>query len=351
MIKNILIIVLVLLSFNTSGSQTNVTYVCPPCYSQCDTLEFKQKGECKHCGMKLIPKKDVKKLESDSNKKRIAFYLQDGVEVLDFAGPLEVFSYAGHDISIISKTTKPIVSQGVLSIVPDYDIKNAPQVDVLVFFGGNTDKSKTDSDIINWINSFDDIDNYFSVCTGAFFLAEAGILKNKTATTFHYSIDNLEKSYKDTKVLRDARYVDNGKVITTAGISAGIDGALHLVAKWQGFNVARKVAYIMEYDKWVPGEGVILSKDDPYKDLISLEKLEDYSGIYKNEKGIQVKIIVDNREKGLYAQLGKRKTPLFHEKDDLFSKMNQATVTFIRNESNQVVSMKSNEHKGSFVKQ
>ncbi len=199
MIKNILIIALVLLSPNTSGSQTNVTYVCPPCYSQCDTLKFKQKGECKHCGMKLIPKKDVKKLESDSNKKRIAFYLQDGVEVLDFAGPLEVFSYAGHDISIISKTTKPIVSQGVLSIVPDYDIKNVPQVDVLVFF---------------------------------------------------------------------------------------------------------------------------------------LEEM-----------------IVDNTKKGLYTLFENHKTPLFHEKDDLFSKMNQATVTFIRNESNQVVSMKSNEHKDSFFKQ
>ncbi|MEL6143530.1 MAG: hypothetical protein AAFU67_18160, partial [Bacteroidota bacterium] len=95
--------------------------------------------------------------------------------------------------------------------------------------------------------------------------AEARILADKTATTFHSALDRLEENYPDTKVLRNARFVDNGKVITTAGISAGIDGALHLVAKLQGLEAARRVAEYMEYDKWVPGEGVILSDDNPYQ--------------------------------------------------------------------------------------
>ena len=68
---------------------------------------------------------------------KIAFYLQSGVEILDFAGPLEVFSYAGFEIFTVSKTTEPILSQGVLKIIPDYSIDNAPKADILAFFGGN----------------------------------------------------------------------------------------------------------------------------------------------------------------------------------------------------------------------
>jgi len=355
MIKKILIIVIVLLSshdgWSVTDAHSNTIYVCPPCNRQCDTLEFRQKGECKDCGMELIEKKDMDKLETDPNKKKIAFYLHDGVEILDFAGPLEVFTAAGHKVIIVSKTVEPIISQGTLKIIPDYTIENAPPVDVVAFFGGNVSLDIINNGVSEWIQSLNGLDNYFSVCTGVFFLGEAGVLKDKTATTFHSSLDYLEQNYKETKVLRDARYVDNGKVITTAGISAGIDGALHLVAKWQGFNKAREVAFIMEYDKWVPGEGKILSEDNPYKNLIDLKKLEDYEGIYANEKGIQIAIKVDKREKGLYAHLGKNRVPIFHEKDDKFSRMNKEHVTFIRNENNEVISIESSEHPGQFVKQ
>ncbi len=355
MIKSILIPVFtLLLSGNiqaTSNLHADAIYVCPPCGQKCDSLEFKQDGVCKHCNMKLILKNEMDKLQTGANKKRIAFYLHDGVEILDFAGPLEVFKVAGHEVIIVSKTTEPIVSQGTLKIVPDYDIENVPSVDVIAFFGGNVRLDIINNGVSKWIQSLNDVDNYFSVCTGVFFLGEAGILKNKTATTFHSSLDYLEQNYKDTKVLREARYVDNGKVITTAGISAGIDGALHLVAKWQGFNKAREVAFVMEYDKWVPGEGMILSEDNPYQNLISLNELEDYDGIYVNDKGISVTIKVDKREKGLYALLGKNRTPIFHEKEDKFSRMNKEYVTFIRNDNKEVIRMESSEHQGQFFKQ
>ena len=116
-------------------------------------------------------------------------------------------------------------------------------------------------EVIEWIKKQEDIQYHFSVCTGAFALAQAGILKGKTATTFHLSLDSLEDRFKDTKVVRDVRFVDNGKVITTAGISAGIDGALHFVSKIQGMAAAEAIAFNMEYDKWVPGEGLIIKEE------------------------------------------------------------------------------------------
>ena len=86
------------------------------------------------------------------------------------------------------------------------------------------------------------------------------------------------------EVLREARFVDNGKVITTAGISAGIDGALHMVAKFQGLAQAKRVAYIMEYDSWVPGNGV-LSGDNPYLNTRTEEDLVEYLGSYQFQNG------------------------------------------------------------------
>jgi transcriptional regulator GlxA family with amidase domain len=189
---------------------------------------------------------------------KIGFYLQNGVEVLDFAGPMEVFASAGFDVVTISKTKDPIVSQGILKIIPDHSIEDAPEVDVLAFFGGNGVNSSADKVVQEWIRAQSDIDYYFSVCTGAFFLARAGLLDGLKATTFHSSIDGLRELAPNTQVLADARWVDNGRVITTAGVSAGIDGALHFVEKINGSEAARRVAEYMEYDKWEPDAGIVV---------------------------------------------------------------------------------------------
>jgi transcriptional regulator GlxA family with amidase domain len=191
----------------------------------------------------------------------ICFYLQDGVEVLDFAGPMEVFSYAGFKIFTVSKKKEPLLSQGILRVIPEYCIDDAPPSDILAFFGGDSGVAAEDPAVIAWVQSRKaETKYYFSVCTGAFFLGRAGILDGLTATTFHSSIDRLRAAFPSTKVLADVRFVDNGKVITTAGISAGIDGALHLVAKLKGEEVARQVAVEIEYDKWVPGQGLVLGE-------------------------------------------------------------------------------------------
>lgn len=188
----------------------------------------------------------------------IAFYLHDGVEVLDFAGPLEVFSFAGYQIFTITRTGKAIKSQGVLTITPDYSIGNAPDADMLAFFGGHSTGAIQYPEVIQWVRQQRKHTRYFSVCTGAFFLAEAGLLHGKVATTFHESINYFANRYPEIDVRKDVRYVDNGNIVTTAGVSAGIDGALHLVEKFQGSKAARDVARFMEYEHWQSGKGLVI---------------------------------------------------------------------------------------------
>ena len=237
-------------------------YFCPPCGSDCDKLQFEKEGKCTHCGMTLV-KQNIAERQAKLKEKKmtIAFYLQDGVEVLDFAGPMEVFTYAGFNVFTVSKKKEFITAQGVLKVMPEYSIDDAPKADILAFFGGNSGAASNDEAVIGWINAQRSTTQYhFSVCTGAFVLGKAGLLDSLTVTTFHLSIDALKKAVPTAKVLSDVRFVDNGRVITTAGISAGIDGALYLVSKLKGEQAAKDVAFYMEYDKWVPNQGLILTE-------------------------------------------------------------------------------------------
>jgi len=251
--KQLLFFFLLLPGITWAQKQSSL-YVCPPC-GPCDTLVFHQPGVCPHCGMTLVSKDAV-----NEPKMTICFYLYEGVEILDFAGPLEVFSHAGFNVFTVAKTKAPLLSQGILKIIPDYSIADAPPADVFAVFGGDEEVASRDPEVIAWIQSRDKATkSYFSVCTGAFILGKAGLLDNLTVTTFHSSISHLQTAVPKAKVLKQVRYVDNGRIITTAGISAGIDGALHLVSKLKGADVALRIAQIMEYDKYVPEQGVVMS--------------------------------------------------------------------------------------------
>lgn len=256
--KNHYILILLTILFSQQITAQGLAWYCTPCKKACDSMTFKTSGKCPICNMALLqqtPEQRKKSLKEIT----VAFYLQNGVEVLDFAGPMEVFSYAQFKVFTVSKTKAPIISQGILKIIPDYSIEDAPKADIVAFFGGNSGNASNDAQVIEWVKK-QTPDYYFSVCTGAFILGKAGLLNNLTITTFHESIDKLQKAVPTAKVLPNTRYVDNGKIITTAGISAGIDGALHLVAKLKGDQVAKEVAYYMEYDKWMPNQGLIIKK-------------------------------------------------------------------------------------------
>ncbi|MEM1406097.1 MAG: DJ-1/PfpI family protein [Bacteroidota bacterium] len=328
--RPVLFIVLMSVALTASGQvkPDEIQFVCPPCGLECDNLKHEKPGVCDHCNMLLVREDRVK---------TIAFYLQDGVEVLDFAGPMEVFSYAGYNVFTVSREKKKIKSQGILTVVPDFSIENAPAADILAFFGGNSSAASNDPDVINWVKGQKNIEFYFSVCTGAFVLAEANILKGKIATTFHNALDNLESGYPEIDVRRDVRFVDNGRVITTAGISAGIDGALHLVAKLQGLNTAKRTAYYMEYDNWTPGDGLILSDDDPYVQTIAADKLMAFTGTYEFENGEQIELTYGPRNEGLQAKIGNTVYPLYHEYENVFSDVTGKPVFFSGNDNGQII--------------
>lgn len=322
-----LLLVLMTLSLRGQDQNTDQAYICPPCDSSCDAQTYSSPGVCGHCNMVLV-RKDL--------SKTIAFYLQDGVEVLDFAGPMEVFSYAGYEVFTVSKEKKAIKSQGILTILPDYALADAPKADILAFFGGNAQEAYGNADVLEWIRTQPDVQYHFSVCTGAFVLAEAGILDGKVATTFHNALEGLSKNYPKVDVRFDARFVDNGEVITTAGISAGIDGALHLVAKLQGINAAKRTAYYMEYDNWAPGNGLILSNVDPYHEKISPDELKAYTGDYQYKNDTTLSLAIDSQGE-LVAKVGQNAYPMYYESKDLFSDVSGSPVFFRRNSTNEII--------------
>lgn len=274
------------------------------------------------------------------NKTRIAFYLQDQVEILDFAGPMEVFAYAGYEIFTVSKTKDPIKAQGIVTVLPDYSIADAPAADILAFFGGNAGLAENDPEVIQWIINQKEVSYHFSVCSGAFILAKAGLLDNQHATTFHSSIDRFEKTYPSTAVHRGARFVDNGKIITTAGVSAGIDGALHLVAKLNGFNAARAAAHYIEYDKWDPTLGLNLSDHDPYEGMLEVVFFVEYLGEYLTSDGRAISLIIDEHEQSLSAIIHDQRQPFLYLDSDQFETTEGVAIAFIRDEDQKVTGFK-----------
>jgi len=181
----------------------------------------------------------------------------DDVEVLDFAGPFEVFGATGlrtgpapFRVETVGLSKAPIHARNGLEIRPSTSIDEATRCDVLVLPGGfGTRREMHNATLLHWIRRRAlGAEAVLSVCTGALLLARAGLLDGLDATTHHVAFDELAEASPSTNVLRDARYVDNGHSVTSAGISAGIDASLHVVAKLLGHAVAAETAEYMEYD-------------------------------------------------------------------------------------------------------
>ncbi len=187
----------------------------------------------------------------------VGILLFDGVQIIDFAAPYEVFGQAGYRISTVSADGKPVKTWMDLEVVPDLSFANARDFDVILVPGGHVHGAIGDKELQTWVRArSSEADIVLSVCTGSHILAASGLLQNLGATTFHNAFDGLAKMSPSTKVVRDARWVDNGKIITSAGLSSGIDAALHMVERLQGEDRARTVAMTLEYD-WDPGQGFV----------------------------------------------------------------------------------------------
>lgn len=190
--------------------------------------------------------------------RNVAILIFDEVEVLDFCGPFEVFGVTGrHDspkpFNVYTVGEKPtILARNGLSVNPAYTLENCPQPHILLVPGGyGTRREINNAGLVTWIAAqFPKVELMLSVCTGALLLAKAGLLEGLSATTHFGAEDELRAVAPNTTLCMNERWVDNGKVITSAGISAGIDMSLYTVGRLLGAEVAAETARHMQYDHW-----------------------------------------------------------------------------------------------------
>ena len=186
----------------------------------------------------------------------------DDVEVLDFAGPLEVFSVTGRNLKsmpfhVFTVTPHPgsVLCQNGLSVNPRHTFLDCPTADILVIPGGwGTRKQLENAPMIEWIRAQSEhVEVLLSVCTGALLLGKAGLLDGLDATTHFAALDLLKTIAPKANVFDDRRVLDNGKIVVAAGVSAGIDASLHIVARLLGRAEAVETARYIEYDWKQPG--------------------------------------------------------------------------------------------------
>lgn len=194
----------------------------------------------------------------------VAILLFEDAEALDFAGPYEVFTTASRvarrrgasedrfTVFSVAQHAEPVRVRAGLQIVPDHIFFQHPAIDVLIIPGGVVDAEMENSKLLEWIQtSAAPAKITASVCTGAFLLAAAGVLTSGPATTHWEDIADLREQFPALQVQESVRWVDQGRLVTSAGISAGIDMSLHLVARLAGQELAVATARQMEFD-WAP---------------------------------------------------------------------------------------------------
>ena len=186
-----------------------------------------------------------------------AVLLYDWVEVLDFAGPFEVFSVASElvganrlRVATVSERGGPVRAIGGLTVRPTHAFENGPAPDILVVPGGDGSRREMDNPaLIEWVTgAYGNAEIVLSDCSGARIRAKAELLDGLSVTTHHLVTEQLRELAPEAVVEPGPRFIDTGRIVTTGGISAGIDGAFHVVARLFGEDTAREVATYMEYD-------------------------------------------------------------------------------------------------------
>jgi transcriptional regulator GlxA family with amidase domain len=188
--------------------------------------------------------------------RNVAILLFPDVEVLDFCGPYEVFSVAARQtdppafsVYTVAERNGRLAARNGLSLNPDYHLTSCPPPDVLVIPGGlGTRKEMHNTTLTDWIKRCSArAELVLSVCTGALLLAKAGLLDGLEATTHHSALALLHDAAPRTIIRNHLRFVDNGRVVLSAGIATGIDMSLHVVGRLLGAGPAQQVARHMEY--------------------------------------------------------------------------------------------------------
>jgi transcriptional regulator GlxA family with amidase domain len=194
-------------------------------------------------------------------RRRVGIVVFDDVEVLDFCGPFEVFSVTRLNeerrrddpspfaVLLVAQQAGVVTAAGGLRVIPDVTLDACPALDVLVVPGGwGTRREIHNAELLAWIAQRGrQVETLTSVCTGAMLLGHAGLLDGRRATTHWRSLDWMSESFPQVTVERALHVVEDGHVVTSAGISAGIDMALRVVARYHGEAIARATARQMEY--------------------------------------------------------------------------------------------------------
>jgi YHS domain-containing protein/putative intracellular protease/amidase len=182
----------------------------------------------------------------------VAFLISQVAAVIDFCGPWEVFQDAsvpghpdqGFQLYTVAETPDPIEASGGMKITPHYTLETAPRPKVVVIPA----QSGESQIMVDWIRkSAESADLVMSVCTGAYLLANTGLLSGKAATTHHDSYRAFARRFPDIQLKRGVRFVEEGNLATAGGLTSGIDLALRVVERYYGSQVAKRTAYYMEY--------------------------------------------------------------------------------------------------------
>ena len=195
------------------------------------------------------------------NRKKVGILVFPQVEVLDFCGPFEVFSVtrlneelrreesSPFEVMLVAETAEPVNTTGGMRVIPDVTIATCPPLDVLVVPGGFGTRSEIKNErLVAWIGERGkQVETLTSVCTGSMLLGQAGLLDGRHATTHWRALPWMRDSFPGVTVEEKQHVVEDGNVLTSAGISAGIDMALRVVARYHGDAVARNTARNMEY--------------------------------------------------------------------------------------------------------
>lgn len=188
---------------------------------------------------------------------RVGIFIFNEVEVLDFAGPFEVFSLALKnnkkifEVITIGETGEAISARNGLKVIPNAKFSDNLSLDILIIPGGyGAEEFEIRNRVtLDWIlQQSQQVEILASVCTGALLLAECGILDGKKATTHWMDIDRLIKEYPEVDVQKNVKFVDEGNILTSGGISAGINMSFHIIKRILGVEIAKSTAKRMEYD-------------------------------------------------------------------------------------------------------
>jgi transcriptional regulator GlxA family with amidase domain len=205
--------------------------------------------------------------------RKVAIFIFDEVEVLDFAGPFEIFGVTGKqnggeglfDVFTVAEKSS-ISARNNLIITPTYTFENCPTPDILLIPGGGGFRKAADGsqgvpfgsrremhneNLLNWVREMNSkVELLLSVCTGSLILAKAGLLEGLSATTHFKAVEQMREVAPNTTLFPEKRWVDNGRIVLSAGVSAGIDMSLYVVSKLHGKEVADATATYIQYDYW-----------------------------------------------------------------------------------------------------